>query len=184
MRLAQLGSEDPLHERACGACERLTFCARVRRSDVRPRDPWRRRRVGALLGRSRSQIEDDGIRPAGQRVLTKATTRSAPAAAMAPATSSIASAPSTYATAKGLPVAIAAVVRDWTSAPNAAIPAAMPPVRRRQVAVEARLPPREELVQRRTPLDDREHLLVVLERQDRRRLDRSAPELFGDCERT
>src|SRR4051812_38059431 len=45
---------------------------------------------------------------------------------MAPATSSIASTPCTYATANGLPAAIAAVVRDWTSAPNAAIPAAMP----------------------------------------------------------
>src|SRR6187200_1818593 len=39
----------------------------------------------------------------GQRVLTKATTVSAPAAAIAPATSSIASTPSTYAPANGFP---------------------------------------------------------------------------------
>src|SRR6185312_15813237 len=75
---------------------------------------------------ARRATRADRTGPAGQRVLIRATTVSAPAAAMAPATRSIASTPSTYATANGLPAVIAALVRDSTSAPSAAIPAAMP----------------------------------------------------------
>src|SRR4051812_33559510 len=85
-----------------------------------------RRRLASRLARGRRESVAVVIRSAGQRVRTKATTVSAPAAAMAPATSSIASTPCTYATANGLPAAIAAVGRDWASAPSAAIPAAVP----------------------------------------------------------
>src|SRR3954466_10007655 len=62
-------------------------------------------------------------RCAGQRVLTKATTVSAPAAAMAPATSSIASTPCTYATANGLPAAAPAGGGGVGGDPHTAAPA-------------------------------------------------------------